>query len=143
MRCSKGVNRLSSSRILCCPLGRFYSSGQDNSDDPPDGGKPFSSLPRLTASEFGKRFEKGGEFYNLHISDAFKKLQKEFGDMFIKEGIAGVKRDDLVLFKPEHFKIVYQNEGRYPFRDGLDTLFYHRKFRRTDLYGANGGLAVE
>lgn len=134
------------SRILRLPSRCFASQTNLNLNCPhqpkePANVKPFTKLPKLTSSNFEKRFAKGGDFFNLHTTDVFKRLQLEYGDIFMKEGSAGNK-DVLVIFKPEDFVTVFRNEGLWPFRDGLNCLAHHRKVCRPDLYGKDGGLAV-
>lgn len=104
--------------------------------------KPYSKIPVISKFSIIRRFFPGGEFHKKQMVDVMKALQKQYGDVYVFPG-AGGKRDVVFTFNPDDYATVFRNEGPWPFRDGLDTIVYHRKVRNADFYGNNGGLMSE
>ncbi|KAL5276503.1 hypothetical protein ACFFRR_001995 [Megaselia abdita] len=104
--------------------------------------KPYSKIPVISKFSLIRRFLPGGEFHKKQMVDVMKTLQKQNGDIYVFSG-AGGKRDVVFTFNPNDYATVFRNEGPWPFRDGLDTIVYHRKVRNADFYGSNGGLMSE
>lgn len=104
--------------------------------------KPFEKIPIASKYSLIRGFLPGGEFYDKNLDDFYRLVNKKYGNVFMFKGMFG-RRDVVMTFNPADFETIFRNEGVWPFRDGLDTLAYHRKVRRTDVFGNISGLVTE
>lgn len=104
--------------------------------------KPYEEIPVISKFTILRRFMPGGDFHKKQFVDVMKTLNQQYGDVYVFPG-AGGKRDVVFTFNPDDYATVFRNEGPWPFRDGLDTMTYHRKVRNADFFGSSGGLMAE
>lgn len=138
LRINKVISRLLATQadvLAACPHNSETQSSTTNV-------KPFKKIPVVSKYYLIRGFLPGGEFYGKSLSDFYKITQNKYGDIFKFPGMFG-KRDIIMTFNPDDFAMVYRTEGVWPFRDGLDTLVYHRNVRHADFFGSFGGLSIE
>lgn len=69
-------------------------------------------------------------------------LRNEFGDFFKTPGMFGQKTM-LTMINANDIEFIYRMDGPYPYRRGLETMQYHRKKLRGDVFSSVGGLIIE
>lgn len=104
--------------------------------------KPFEKIPVASKYSLIRGFLPGGDFYGKNLDEFYRITHKKYGDVFKFPGMFG-RRDVVMTFNPDDFATIFRTEGPWPFRDGLDTLTYHRKVRGAELFGTVGGLVTE
>ena len=105
--------------------------------------KPLKDLPVVPKWGIIRGFMPGGEYYKKDAVDFFKALRVKYGYIFTFPGMFGNKPMIFTL-DPKDFAMVFRTEGPWPFRDGLDSLVYHRRVHRAELFDGIGvGLANE
>lgn len=104
--------------------------------------KPYNEIPVVSKYYLIKGFLPGGEFYGKSLNDFYKGARSKYGDIFVFPAMFG-REDHIMTFNPDDMAMIYRTEGKWPYRDGIDTLNYHRKVRHANFFGNYGGLAVE
>lgn len=102
--------------------------------------KSYQEIPSPTTFDLIKGLLPGGNLVEMNGFDFLKTLNLEHGNIAKIQGVLG-QRDLVVLFDPNDIAKVYQHEGKYPKRRGLDCLEYFRETQGKDLFG-KGGLLV-
>lgn len=107
-----------------------------------DEGKPFDKIPTVSQFSLLRGFLPGGKFDGMNQDEFHRWIKETYGDVIKFTGMFG-RRDLVITFNPADFEKIYRNEGIWPYRDGLDTLAYHRKVKRADFFGNYIGLVSE
>lgn len=74
--------------------------------------------------------------------DVHRKIHEEYGDLVYFPGSFG-KPNMVLCYNPEYIERVYRNEGKWPYRSGLDSFDYFRKHMRPELFKGSAGLLTE
>ncbi|XP_055847823.1 cytochrome P450 CYP12A2-like [Episyrphus balteatus] len=101
--------------------------------------KPFKLIPGPTSYQLIRGFMPGGMFYKLPIHEFINKSREMYGDLFILPGFLG-RPNWVMAFNADDFLPVLRSEGNWPYRRGLETMTYHRKYHRKNPYGDVIGL---
>lgn len=104
--------------------------------------RPYSEIPGPSYWEMFKMFRPGGELDKIDPFEMAANFQKRYGNLCKLPGVAG-KKDLVFVFEPEDIETIYRTEGKYPVRELLDSLIYHRQVLRRDVYSASAGLTSE
>uniref|UniRef100_A0A1B0CKT8 Cytochrome n=1 Tax=Lutzomyia longipalpis TaxID=7200 RepID=A0A1B0CKT8_LUTLO len=104
--------------------------------------KPYSRIPGPSIFFLLRNYMPDGELSNLDFLEAHKILRRNFGPIYKLKGIFG-KRDMVVVDDPKDFEALFQAEGPFPIRRGMDAITYYRKEYRKDHYSLTGGIMCE
>ena len=103
--------------------------------------RPYSEIPGPSVWELFKWFRPGGALDGkdfIAVQDAFV---NKYGKICRLPGQLG-KPDFVMITDPDDMELVYRNEGQFPVREGIETMNYHRKLLRKDVYKKYVGLAT-
>ncbi|XP_059615388.1 probable cytochrome P450 12b2, mitochondrial [Phlebotomus argentipes] len=104
--------------------------------------RQYDEIPGPSRINFVTSFMPGGKFYKKDFFDFLAAVRHEYGDISKLPGIFG-RRDAILVYDPEAYKTVFQTQGAYPIRRGLDTMVYYRSVHKKDFYQGVVGIAVD
>ncbi|XP_055698585.1 probable cytochrome P450 12a4, mitochondrial [Phlebotomus papatasi] len=103
--------------------------------------KPYNEIPGPSAFELVKSSSlPGGKYYKKDFVDFLSAFRQEYGDISKIPGVFG-KNDIILVYDPEDFKTVFQTQGQYPIRRGIETIHHYRTKVRKDFYQGVIGFA--
>lgn len=101
--------------------------------------KPFEDIPKIGRGKLLWNFRPGGPYTNLDSVKLMSAFRNELGSIGVIKGIFG--RPDVVLcHNPQDFEKVYRNEGIWPNRPIMVTLYYYRSVLRKEIFQGVEGL---
>nr|XP_019551560.2 LOW QUALITY PROTEIN: cytochrome P450 CYP12A2-like [Aedes albopictus] len=103
---------------------------------------PYENIPRMKFLQSIKNFVPGGRYHDVSVTDMYRLLQEDFGDLIRFPGILG-RKDVVMTFLPDDFEKVFRTEGQWPTRRGMDTFVHYRKEVRPEVFKGVGGLVTE
>lgn len=126
--------------------GRSFTQRQESksfsSDVSWEEAKPYAFIPGPKSTfEVLRLISPGGRYHNLPFDKITSKIREDYGTISKFPGFLGL-RPTVMTFLPEDTEKVFRNEGKFPFRRPLDSLYYFRKQHRPDLYPGGAGLVV-
>uniref|UniRef100_A0A1B0CC91 Cytochrome n=1 Tax=Lutzomyia longipalpis TaxID=7200 RepID=A0A1B0CC91_LUTLO len=107
-----------------------------------DTAQQFSEIPGPTPFKLITRHLPGGKYYKKGLVSFVNSFRDEYGNISKIPGVFG-KSDIVLVYDPEDFKTVFQTQGSFPIRKGIDTMIHYRQEIRKDFCQGVLGVAVD
>ncbi|GAB0094258.1 Cytochrome P450 [Sergentomyia squamirostris] len=104
--------------------------------------RSYTEIPGPTNYQLVRSFLLGGKYYKKDFADYLGGMNEQYGNILKIPGMFG-KRDVVLITDPEDFRKVFQVQGQFPIRRGLDTIVEYRTKTRKDFYQGVIGVAVD
>lgn len=99
-------------------------------------------IPGPSKWEIFKLMRPGGLLDGADFFEVGAELHKRYGSLCRLPGFAG-KTDVVFVYEPEDIGKIFRSDGKYPIRQFLDSLTYHREVCRKDIFGVSTGLVAD